>query len=270
MTPDLAATFLFVPGDRPERFAKAEAAGPDCVVLDLEDAVGPAAKATARDHVVSFLSGGGRGVVRMNGPATVWFAEDLAALAAAPPAGILLPKTESPAEVARVRAALPATPVLPIVETAEGIAAALDIARAEGVARLVFGTLDFQLDLGIEGAGEELDAFRAMLVLASRRAGIAPPVDGVSLAIDAPDTVEAEARRARRFGFSAKLLIHPRQVEPAARAFRPSAEELDRARRIVAASNAAAGAAIALDGRMIDAPVVEIARRLVLRHDTAR
>jgi citrate lyase subunit beta/citryl-CoA lyase len=153
--------------------------------------------------------------------------------------------------------------VLPLVETAGGIASAREIAALPGIARLVFGTIDFQLDLDIEGDGDELLAFRSELVLASRLAGIAAPVDGVETAIDDATVLAVATTRARRLGFGAKLCIHPKQVATVNDGFSPSAEAVDWARRVLDAAAGSGGAAVAVDGRMVDAPVIARAQRVL-------
>jgi len=267
-----ATTFLFVPGDRPERFAKAASSGADAVIIDLEDAVAPEAKDRARAAVTSFLaaSRGSPAVVRVNGADTPWFADDLLALADAGPAGIVLPKAEDIEVLQEIAARLPDTVLLPLIETAKGFANLAQLASVTPcVCRFIFGTIDFQLDLGIEGEGEELLAFRSELVLRSRVAGTAPPVDGVSLSIDDPETLLFESRRARRLGFGGKLCIHPRQVSVVAAAFRPTDEEIARAERIVAAADSSTSGVVVVDGRMVDRPVVAVARKTLLRASLA-
>lgn len=257
-----ARSYLFVPGDRPERFAKARASGADAVIVDLEDAVAPAAKPAARDAVHGALDGQAV-VLRVNGRDTAWFDDD-ARLAAHPGvAAVMLPKTARPDDVAALRALAGGKPVLALVETARGMAGLAAIAAAPGVARLVFGSVDFQLDMDIEDDDEALRTWRAHLVLASRVAGLDAPVDGVTTALDDETRIAADARRARAFGFGGKLCIHPRQVAFVNVAFTPSAERLAWALRVVEASEAAAGAAVAVDGKMIDAPVLASALRLL-------
>ncbi|WP_022981568.1 CoA ester lyase [Ideonella sp. B508-1] len=255
-------SYLFVPGDRPERFAKAEASGADAVIADLEDAVSPAAKSAARNAVHAALAGR-RVVLRVNGRDTPWFDDD-ARLAAHPGvAAVMLPKTAQADDVAALRARCGDKPVLALVETARGMACLAAIAAAPGVDRLVFGSVDFQLDMDIEDDDEALRTWRAHLVLASRVAGLAAPVDGVTVSLDDAARIAADARRARAFGFGGKLCIHPRQVALVNAAFTPPPERLDWARRVVAASEAAGGAAVAVDGKMIDAPVLASALRLL-------
>lgn len=259
---------LFVPGDRPERFEKALAAGPDLVVLDLEDAVLPAAKPAAREHVRSFLRGGGRAAVRVNGAGTPWHEEDVGLLAEPGAIAAMLPKAEQPEALARFAASVrEGCAVLPLVESALGIWNALELARVAGVTQLAFGSVDFQLDAGIAGGDDEFEALlyaRSRLVLASAAAGIAAPIDGVTVALDDSRVLERDVARARRLGFGGKLCIHPRQIAGVHAGFAPSEAELAQARLIVAAADAAgANGAIRLDGKLIDRPVAERARALL-------
>lgn len=255
---------LFVPGDRPDRFDKALAAGADVALIDLEDAVAPPAKDAARESVAQWLQADKPVVVRINALGTPWFEADLALLRLPGVAGVMLPKAEDAAAILRLReAAGRELPVIPLIETAAGFDAAREVATAPGVRCLAFGTVDFQLDLGMDDEGDGLLPFRMQLVLISRLAGIAPPLDGVSTAIDAPDELLAQARRARRLGFGGKLCIHPRQVGHCNAAFSPSDAELDWARRVLAASARAGGAAVAVDGKMVDRPILLQAERLL-------
>jgi len=262
-------TYLFVPGHRAERFAKALASGADAVVLDLEDAVAPEDKARARDAIVTGFATMAaadrpRIVVRINDAASPWFADDLKTLAAAGIAQLMLPKAESPEQIAAVRAALPNAHVLALIESARGMAQVEHIAAAEGVSRLVFGTLDFALDLDLEidddPAGLAYAASR--IAIASRLADLPAPVAGVTPQLDDEARLLADWALARRHGFGAKLCIHPKQVTPIHRALQPSAEALDWARRVLAADAASPGAA-RLDGRMVDRPVVLRAQRIL-------
>lgn len=252
-------SLLFVPGNRADRFDKALAAGADAVIIDLEDAVQPAAKLEARESVRDWLgrSPAGRPVLlRINAAETEWFAGDLGLCASAGLAGVMLPKAESAAQLAAVQAAGART-LLPLIESAAGFAALDEIARAPGVQRLAFGSIDFQLDLGMRDAQEdELLYFRSQIVLASRLASIAAPIDGVSTAIDDAARLQVDVQRARRLGFGGKLCIHPRQVAGVHAGFAPSADELAWANRVLEGAAAAGGAAFALDGKMVDKPVL--------------
>jgi len=267
--PVLPRTYLFVPGDRPERFAKALASGADAVVLDLEDAVAAAGKVAARAAVATALAGeAARLVVRINDRNTPWYADDLAMLAALRAPTVMLPKTEHAGDIESARASCVGIAVLALVETARGVLAAEVLAATPGVQRLVFGTIDFALDLDLAGdlaSTIGLDHAASRLALASRAAGIAAPVAGVTTAIDDEALLLAELARARAHGFGAKLCIHPKQISPIHAALAPSATELAWAERVLAAADAAGGAAVQLDGRMVDKPVIERARRLVAR-----
>jgi citrate lyase subunit beta/citryl-CoA lyase len=174
----------------------------------------------------------------------------------------MLPKADSTDAVAALRAASSDKPVLALIESAAGMANLRTLAGG-GIARIVFGSIDFQLDLDIADDDLALLPFRMRLVLASRVANLPPPVDGVTSALDDAVRIEQEARRARSLGFGGKLCIHPKQVTIVNAAFSPSPAELDWARRIVDAAGGAGGAAVAVDGRMVDAPVLARARRLL-------
>ena len=131
--------------------------------------------------------------------------------------------------------------------------------------KIKFGSIDFQVDLNITGEGEELLFFRSQLVLVSRVAGIASPVDGVTTAMDDPAVIRADALRAKRLGFGAKLCIHPRQLAALHAGFSPDDEEVAWANRVLAAAASANGAAVAVDGKMVDRPVVQKAEEIVAR-----
>ena len=259
----LQRSLLFVPGSRPERFDKALAAGADAVIIDLEDAVAPADKLSARESVRAWLRPERAVIVRINAADTPWFAGDITLCARPGVAAVMLPKAER-AEIIAALVAAGAKGVLPLIESAAGFAALATLAAAPGVQRLVFGSIDFQLDLGLRDALEdELLYFRSQIVLASRLAGLAAPIDGVSTAIDDAEALHTDVQRARRLGFGGKLCIHPKQVAGVHRGFAPSADELAWAQRVLAASAAAGGAAIAVDGKMVDKPVLLRAERLV-------
>ena len=177
----------------------------------------------------------------------------------------MVSKTERAEDLARVRAAAPNAALLPLIETAAGLDRLREIASAPGVQRLVFGSIDPQLDLGIEGDCDELLLFRSQLVLASRVASLAAPVDGVNTALDDFEALTSKTQRARRLGFGAKLCIHPRQVAPVNSAFASSGAEIAWALRVIEASRAAGGTAVAVEGRMADRPVLLQAQALLAR-----
>ena len=264
------SAWLFVPGHRPERFDKALAAGANHVIVDLEDAVAPADKDTARAALVQWLAGTtARVAVRVNAADTAWFADDLRALASPAVGAVMLPKAEDPQVLAAIAGQRPDVALVPLVESAAGIANARALAAMPGVQCLAFGSIDFQVDLRMRDATEdELLPFRAELVLASRLADIAAPLDGVTTAIDDAERMAADVQRARRLGFGGKLCIHPKQVAPVRAGFAPSAAERAWAERVLAAAAASAGAAVALDGKMVDRPVI-LRAQAILRDATA-
>jgi citrate lyase subunit beta/citryl-CoA lyase len=200
-------------------------------------------------------------VVRINDAGSSWFAADLAALAELGATAVLLPKAESAAQVAAIQDALPRASILALIESARG-ASEVDRIAAAGVQRLVFGTLDFALDLDIDISIDAtgLGYAASRIAIASRLAGLPSPVAGVTPQLDDQERLLSDLAAARRFGFGAKLCIHPRQVQPIHTALHPSAQALDWARRVLAADAASPGAA-RLDGRMIDRPVVLQAQR---------
>ena len=261
-------SLLFVPASRPDRFDKALASGASRVVIDLEDAVAPNEKDHARAAVRGWLTPVHDVILRINGADTPWFAADLALCGCEGVGGVMLPKAEQTEPLASVMRA-GAKSLLPLVETAAGFASLDRIAKAPGVACLAFGSLDLQADLGMrDPREEELLPFRVQMVLAARLAGIAPPIDGVSTATEDESRLQEDALRARRLGFGGKLCIHPRQVSIINLAFAPSAREVTWARRVLELAAAAHGAVFALDGKMVDRPVILRAEAIV-REDAA-
>lgn len=253
---------LFVPGSKPERFAKAAASAADAVIIDLEDAVDPQAKATARDRMVAHGIEAKPVFTRINAADSEWWEDDLAALGQARLDGVILPKAETAEAMAAVaRAAGPAVAVIALIETVRGLFELESILRAPQVLCAGFGSLDFGLDCGCEPSWEPLLHARSKLVLVSRFVGVAAPIDGVTPSIDDAELIGREARRAAAMGFGGKLAIHPRQVDPIASAFRPGAEEVAWAKRVLEAARD--GSAIKVDGRMVDKPLIEKARRLL-------
>ncbi|GAA1501919.1 CoA ester lyase [Dactylosporangium maewongense] len=259
-----ATGVLFVPGGRPERFDRAAGTGAP-VVIDLEDAVAPQDKATARSAALAWLAAGNPAAVRINAIGTEWHADDVAALSTVD-AAVMLPKAEDPSAIEDLTGRLGSTPaVIALVETAAGVLDAARIARVPGVARLAFGHLDLAAQLGVDPADRSaLATCRHTLVLASAAAGLPGPIDGVTTDLSDDALLADDVTYARGLGFTGKLCIHPRQVPLVRAAFRPSADETAWATRIVAAA-AAGGAVVTVDGRMVDRPVVERARRVLER-----
>ncbi len=260
---------LFVPGNRPERYAKALAAGADAVIIDLEDAVEPDAKDVARQHIEQFAQEHpeARFLVRCNAADTPWFEADMVLCKAHDGIiGVVLPKTESAAQPRRVHE-LTGKPVIPIVESARGVMALESLAVEEGVERLAFGYLDLMLDTATRpdtaGARLLLDHVRCRMLLSSAAAGIRAPIDGVHPDFRDTETVANIAAQVRDMGFAGVLCIHPAQVTAVHAAFAPSDAEREWAQRVVAEFERTGSAAFQVDGKMVDAPVIERARRIV-------
>jgi citrate lyase subunit beta/citryl-CoA lyase len=257
-------SFLFVPGNRPERFAKAAAAGADAVIIDLEDAVAPPDKPAARAAVAAWLSPDHPAMVRINGAGTPWFQDDLSICRQPGVSGVVIPKAEQADDLRIIADAVAAdVPLLPIVETGAGIWNAEALARQSKVARLIFGSIDLQADLGVTGENRELLYFRSHLVLVSRVAGRQPPVDGVTTAIDSTSRLQLDTIRAKRLGFGGKLCIQPKQVSVVNASFQPTDAEVAWAQRITDAMAAAQGSAVAVDGQMVDEPVLLRAKAIL-------
>ncbi|WP_218952136.1 HpcH/HpaI aldolase/citrate lyase family protein [Amycolatopsis anabasis] len=267
MKPEAARSLLFVPGNRADRFGKAAASGADLVLCDLEDAVAPPDKESARAEVAAWAAGH-PAAVRINAADTPWYDDDLAVLAEAPGlAAVVLPKADSIPALRATIARLPdGVALFALLESARGVRDADQIAELPGVTRLVFGNVDFGLDTGVtvtDAAERELLYARSRLVVASRAAGLAAPVDGVTTDLYDVALTRDAARAARNLGFGGKLCLHPKQVDAVNAAFSPDEEELRWARRVLEAAEESGGAAVRVDGEMIDKPRVELARRLL-------
>lgn len=256
---------LFVPADRPERVAKAAAAGADAVIVDLEDAVAPEARAAARDGLADALHGIDCPIIlRINAAGSERHKADLAAAASLRLSAVMLAKAETGEACAHVARAA-RVPVIALVETARGIARLDQIAGAS--ARLAFGSIDYAADLGMGHTRQSLLAARSALVLAARLAGQPAPLDGVTTAIRDEALIEDDCRHANELGMGGKLIIHPAQLDAARRGFAPSNGEVSWARRVLEAAKG--GAAVQMDGAMIDAPVIPRAKALIARAEGA-
>ena len=254
-------TWLYVPGDRPDRFAKAVASGADAVILDLEDGVPPARKAYARDAVAEFLTE----VPAVPCEVRIDTPRDVAALTALPGlAGLRLPKVESPAAVADVAGRAPGIPLHPLLETAVGVEAALAIATAHpAVASIALGEADLRSDLGVnDDAG--LAWPRGRIVVAARAAGLPSPAMSVHTDLSDLDALLATTVAGRRLGFLGRSAIHPRQLPVIEAAFRPSAAEVDHARAVLETITEVNGVAVLPDGRFADRAMIEGARRILV------
>jgi citrate lyase subunit beta/citryl-CoA lyase len=264
------SNFLFVPGTRPERFAKALDSGAGGVIIDLEDAVAAEDKDIARNAIraawPSFTAEQKkRLVIRSNSPGSKFYSADLILAQELDVACLLIPKSESVDEMNGAALVLPNTALIPMIETAIGLDHLREIANSNQVIRLALGNLDLQVDLGMvcDPQETELQTARYQIVLASRVAQIAPPIDGVTPSTDDVVRIQDDAERAKRMGFGGKLCIHPKQVGIVKAAFMPSEEEVAWAKRVIEADAASKGGAVKLDGRMIDRPVVLLAQRTI-------
>lgn len=273
-------SFLFAPGNHARKVMKVFGCGADNVILDLEDAVAKAEKVATRALVVEALQRlrRGGGYIRVNGFATEFCYGDAVAVVGPGLDGIILPMVESREQIVafdwlvgaleRERGLPPGRiDIIPIIETAKGIANARAIAGAgTRVKRMAFGAGDYTLDLNMEWtrAESELEHARAEMAVASRAAGLEAPIDTVWVHIDDLEGLANSARRARQLGFQGKMCIYPTQVELVNRAFTPTDEEIAFARRVVAAFEKAereGSSSIQLDGYFIDYPIVYKARR---------
>lgn len=249
-------SLLFVPGSRPERFAKALATAASVVCIDLEDAVAADGKDAARAAAVAAI--GPRVAIRVNGVRTRAGLADLLALANAPalPALVLVPMVESAEEIAIVAAVLGrGAAIVPLIETSRGLANGAAVASTPGVVAMMFGGGDLAAELGVALAWEPLAVARGLFVLACAAAGV-PAIDVPFLALDDGEELAEESRKARALGFQAKAAIHPAQLDAVHAAMRPDAASVAEARAAVAAFTQGDGGAIRFDGRMLEAPVM--------------
>ena len=267
-----SSTFLFVPGTRSDRFIKAFESGADGIILDLEDAVAEEDKQKARDAIHSAwptftAEQKKRLIIRSNAPGSHFYAADLILAKALDVACLLIPKSESLDQINGAALILPNTAIIPMIETAIGLDRLNEIANSEQVLRLALGNIDLQADLRMvcDPQETELQHARFQMVLASRLAQIAPPIDGVTPSTDDIERITDDAERAKRMGFGGKLCIHPKQVSIVKDAFMPTSEEVSWAQRVIEADQASKGGAVKLEGRMIDRPVVLLAQRTLVR-----
>ncbi|MHC8395322.1 HpcH/HpaI aldolase/citrate lyase family protein [Pseudomonas sp. LB3P93] len=270
----LPISYLFVPGNRPERFSKAVDAAPDAIILDLEDAVHPASKAAARAAIWAWQESTPtvrcQRYIRLNSVSSALFRQDLTWLRdmryPERCAGIFLPKAERPEDLSRVVEDLlawnPELKIVAIIETAKGLQQVEAIAAIPGLARLAFGSLDFSLDINCSQIPEAFLFARNRIVLASRTADLPAPIDGVTPAISDLAVVAQESHYARSLGFGAKLCIHPAQLDTVRRAFLPDARQLAWADRVLSAVSGGSHA-VQVDGEMVDLPLIEHAQRLL-------
>lgn len=268
-------SLLFAPANRPAIHPKALGSGADIVCLDLEDAVPPQDKGSARALAMPFLTDapGPERVVRINSPRSADGMADLLALVAARPAAgtVFLPKVADPFEVRLVdellsEAGLPLS-IAVLIESVEGLEKAAPIMQASPrIAWAMFGGVDMAAELGVPVAHEPLLYARQRLVHAARLAGI-DILDVPCLSFRDAAAVEAETRTARALGFTGKAAIHPDNVATVNAVFTPTAEEIARAERIVAAYDAAPNGLAVVDGKLIEKPVIRAMTRILAARD---
>jgi len=264
MTPPLLRTGLYVPGNRPDRFAKAVGSGADLVVFDLEDAVAPEEKERARAEVVAFLSR-----TTLPDPLAVQVRvnagdeDDLRAVATLPPdVGVRVPKVAAPADLDRVAALAPRRPLVALLESAAGILNAVEIATHPALVAIALGESDLRSELG--GGPPVLDHARLTALLAARAAGLPAPMASVFPAIGDIDGLVADTRRAAELGLFGRMAVHPSQLGPIAAVFRPDASEIAWARGVERALRRG-GVATLPDGEMVDPAMAGRARRILDR-----
>lgn len=282
-------SLLFVPGNQPRMYARAAGTRPDVFVPDLEDSVADADKEQAReillDNVAQLVGTGIPVVPRINALNTPWFRSDLDAVAGCGIAGISIGKVDSPADMRRLTDALVAVEhrrglragtlgVIPWLESAAAVLQALEICHASPrLAAVAFGAEDFCNDMGIARTDgeQEVEVPRRLVAMAARAAGV-PALDTPYFAFRNEQGLRSAAAASRAMGFRGRFAIHPAQIEPLNECFSPTAEEIEHARRVVAAFEAAAArgrGSTSLDGQVIDVPVVKRARALLARAERA-
>lgn len=282
-------SMLFVPVTDMKKILKAFASDADCVLLDLEDAVALSEKENARRLALEILREPHQKpvYVRVNGIDTPFLFNDLTTIIQGGPAGIMLPKAESPDHIRKVdwligqlerESGIPAgqTRMIPLIESGTGIIRAADIAGASGRTRcMAFGAIDYTLDVGtnLSDDGEELFYARAHLVAASRAGGCGAPVDTVYPKFRDGEGLRRECRLVRKLGFQGKMVIHPDQIGIVHELFSPTEEEIAYASRVVEVFEKAERegvASVSLDGKMIDYPVVNRAKMMIEQAEKMR
>ena len=256
-------SLLFVPGSRPERFEKALVSGADLVTIDLEDAVGPADKDSARTAALQAMGPPNLGI-RINGLRTVHGLADLVAIAAAPtpPPFIMIPMVESATEIEIVHAALPGVALLPLIETVRGLRHADAIAASPAIAGVMLGGADFAGQLGVAMSWDALYAARAQIVMACAAAKV-PAIDVPYLDLDNLDGLAEDVVRVKAMGFTAKSVVHPKHVAIVHNVMRPTADEIAEAREAEKIYADAGESAVRWNGKMLEAPVMARYRRIL-------
>lgn len=259
-----ARSYLFVPANRVERFEKALNTQADVIIIDLEDALPVDLKVSARQALKEWLITNPQHqiMIRTNAKNTAWFKEDIELARLKNVKAIVLPKTESPEDIEAILA-VENIDIFALIETPAGFANIRQIAKTTSVQALMFGSIDFQLEMNMQGGYAELLSFRNEFVLASKLAGIQAPIDGVTIDFKDEALIQLETQQAKNLGFTGKLCIHPNQVNIVNQVFSPSEEEIKWAQSVLKTVEEAQGQAASLDGKMIDLPVILRAERII-------
>src|SRR6195952_731513 len=231
--PVLARSWLLVNGCQYERFPAAVHSRADIVVLDIEDAVAPKDKVSARDNVVRWLGAGNTDWVRVNGFGTAWWADDLDALAGSSVEGVMLAMAESVDHVTETAKRLPGVPIVALVETARGLERITEIAAAKGTFRLAFGIGDFRRDTGFGEDPGTLAYARSRFTIAAKAAGLASAIDGPTIGSNPLKLIEASAVSVE-FGMTGKICLSPEQCAVVNDGLSPSQDEIGWAKEFFA------------------------------------
>lgn len=268
---ETAQTALFTPGNREDRLHKALAGPADVVIADLEDAVGAADKATARTSVARFLAEANRPViVRVNPVTTATGQADLKMISSAlqdrgvasDNVAIMVPKFELGTDLVNCIDTIPAgVSIIGLVETVQGVFDARELAQQARVARLAIGAVDLAAEIGCAPGGEPINFSRSTVVMSSVAAGIGPPLDTPCLDFSDQSVMQQHGQRALTDGFGGSLCIHPRQLKHIKAAFYPTHEQIEWAKKVTAAGDGAS----AIEGHMVDAPVIRQAHAVLDR-----
>jgi (S)-citramalyl-CoA lyase len=264
----ILSSLLFVPGSRPDRFAKAGASGADLVVIDLEDAVADADKNSAREAALAHCAEHPSFAIRINGARTLAGLRDLVAIAdaAVKPAVLMVPMVEQAAELDMIVGVLgdACPPLLPLIETPAGLVNAMTIAAHRAVGGLMLGGADYCGELGVPITAAALAHPRGVIASACAAARISA-VDVPYLALDDESGLTVETEHAKAIGFAAKSAIHPMQVGPINAVMRPDATQIAEAEAALAAYDAGGRRAIRYKGRMLEAPVVRMYEAVIAK-----
>lgn len=279
----LYRSWLFVPGNQERRLEKAKTLSADVLIYDLEDAVPVKEKLTARLNVEKAIKANNQTkvFVRVNDMSTAYFGDDIKAVVTRELSGIMLPKAEDEDDIFHIDHLLTnlekrkdltkSIEVIPLIESARGLLNAYQIAIAsKRVKRLAFGSVDFTLDINaqLSKSGKEIMYARSELIVISRAASIEPPIDGVFTHIKDDEGLRKDIQFAKQLGFQGKLAVHPTQINPINELFSPTPEEINTAEKVVMAFEKALSAGLAaveVQGKMVDYPVVEQARRILAK-----